>query len=88
MGTSVYLANDRIAGAAPCYIDVYIDGAVYCRGPASPSNPPPDFNALWATGFSGVEYYPGGATVPTEYNGTHGAGNDCGTILLWTRRTP
>jgi hypothetical protein len=32
--------------------------------------------------FAAVEYYPGGASVPAEYNST---GGGCGVLLLWTR---
>ena len=82
----VYLANARgnpVNPRIPCYIDIYLDGAVYYR---SGQGEPPDFNSLSASGFSGIEYYASGATTPPEYNGTRTL--DCGTILLWTRRTP
>ena len=32
--------------------------------------------------FAGVEFYPGGATIPSQYNKT---GSSCGVLLLWTR---
>lgn len=72
----------------PCYVEIFVDGAVYYKNPPSASNPPPDFNTLWANGYSGMEYYPSGSSIPAQYNGTHGASGDCGTMLLWTRRTP
>jgi hypothetical protein len=85
-GTQVYLANGRgnpLHPGAPCYISIYVDGAVYY---SSGQGEPPDFNALWANDYSGIEFYPSGSTTPAEYNGTTTA--DCGTMLLWTRRTP
>jgi hypothetical protein len=94
VGAGIFLANPHIQrpgksdGTFPpgrCYFDVFVDGARYFVGPAGPGNPPPDFAALWANGYSGVEFYPSGATIPTQYNVT---GNGCGVILLWTRRTP
>ncbi|HEY4218908.1 MAG TPA: carboxypeptidase-like regulatory domain-containing protein [Gemmatimonadaceae bacterium] len=83
-GTAVYLKGGH--NVIKCYVEVYLDGAVYYRGPPSEANPPPDFNTLWANGYSGIEFYPGAASVPTQYNATHK--EDCGTMLLWTRRTP
>ncbi|HEY4219309.1 MAG TPA: carboxypeptidase-like regulatory domain-containing protein [Gemmatimonadaceae bacterium] len=68
-----------------CYINVFVDGVPYFLGPATERNPPPDFGSLWAHEYSGIEYYPSGATIPAQYNGTK---SSCGVMLLWTRRTP
>ncbi|HEY5219342.1 MAG TPA: carboxypeptidase-like regulatory domain-containing protein [Gemmatimonadaceae bacterium] len=65
-----------------CFATIYIDGVLRFVGPDSPSNPPPDLNELNADDFAGAEYYPGGASVPAEYNAT---GSSCGVLLLWTR---
>ncbi|HEY4216490.1 MAG TPA: carboxypeptidase-like regulatory domain-containing protein [Gemmatimonadaceae bacterium] len=95
VGTGIFLANarggpgmaqsDGIFPSQQCYVDVFIDGSKYFQGPAVPGNPPPDFNSFWAKEYAGVEYYPGGATVPAEYNGT---ASGCGVLLLWTRHGP
>lgn len=82
MGTGVYLASARDPKPPPCYIDVYMNGALYYRN--GDKSEPPDFSALTAMDFSGIEFYPGGATTPAQYNGTKK--RDCGVILLWTRR--
>ncbi|HEY4219316.1 MAG TPA: carboxypeptidase-like regulatory domain-containing protein [Gemmatimonadaceae bacterium] len=68
-----------------CYVNVYVDGAPYFIGPATEQNPPPDIGAMWAHDYSGVEYYPGGATIPSEYATSK---SSCGVMLLWMRRTP
>ncbi|HEY4218910.1 MAG TPA: carboxypeptidase regulatory-like domain-containing protein [Gemmatimonadaceae bacterium] len=83
-GTSVYVRGGH--GGCHGYTTVYLDGVLYYKDPPGPLNPPPDFNALWASGYSGVEYYPSAATVPAQYNATQAS--DCGTLLLWSRRTP
>jgi hypothetical protein len=56
-----------------CDLDVYINGAI------SNDN---DLEKLAVAEFAGVEYYPGGATIPAQYNKT---GSSCGVLLLWTR---
>jgi hypothetical protein len=95
MGGGIFLASalapeGRVAtgtdGTFPpnqCYITIYMNGGKFFVGPATANNPPPDFGSWWARDYSGIEYYPSGATVPAEYNGT---GSGCGTLLLWTRR--
>jgi hypothetical protein len=67
-----------------CFVNVYLNGARYWMGPPSPLNAPPDFDAMWAREYSGVEYYASTATIPPQYNSTNGWG--CGVLLLWTRR--
>ena len=32
--------------------------------------------------YAGVEYYPGGASTPLQFNATDAA---CGVLVLWTR---
>jgi hypothetical protein len=91
-GVEVYVASARQQGegrggpkfpGGTCYITVFVDGLRYFVGPSGPTNPPPDFHAMWAGEYSGIEFYPGGSSVPAQYNAT---GTDCGTLLLWTRR--
>ncbi|HEY4219310.1 MAG TPA: carboxypeptidase-like regulatory domain-containing protein [Gemmatimonadaceae bacterium] len=66
-----------------CYTNVYVNGGLYWAGPPTPRNPPPNFDAMWAMDYSGVEYYASAATVPAQYNA---ASWGCGVLLLWTRR--
>ena len=56
-----------------CPLDVYIDGA------ASTDN---DLEKMRINEYAGVEYYPGGGTIPMQYNRT---GSSCGVLLFWTR---
>jgi len=70
-----------------CFVTVYIDGIRTWNGPwDGPSDrehpPPPDFGHMGVNEYGGIEYYPGGASLPSQFNAT-GAG--CGTLLLWTR---
>ena len=60
--------------APSCFVSVFIDNA-RITGPV-------DFSALASRDFAGVEYYPGGASLPVKYNATD---NGCGVLLLWTR---
>lgn len=90
-GPQEYLSSNRFTGkdhagpgfpAARCYVTVFVNGLRYFVGPSGPNNPPPDFGSMLARDYSGIEYYPGGASVPPEFNAT---GTGCGTLLLWTR---
>ena len=56
-----------------CRMQFYIDGIIVDDD---------DLEKLRVDQFAGVEYYPGGASVPPQYNKT---GSSCGTLLLWTR---
>jgi hypothetical protein len=93
MGSGIYIA---VPGAPPveyktdgtfppgrCYANIYLNGAPYWLGPPSPTNPPPDFNAMWAREYSGIEYYASSSSIPSQYNATRWG---CGVLLLWTRR--
>ena len=92
-GTGIFIAvpgpppidyrSDGTFPVAKCYANIYLNGAVYWAGPPSPLNPPPDFNAMWAREYSGIEYYSSTSSVPSEYNATRWG---CGVLLLWTRR--
>jgi hypothetical protein len=61
----------RITGT--CKMQFYIDGIMVDDD---------DLEKLRVDEFAGVEYYPGGASVPPQYNKT---GAHCGTLLFWTR---
>jgi hypothetical protein len=56
-----------------CPVDVWIDGVN-----VSDNN----LNGMSVNEFAGIEFYAGGATVPTKYNRT---GSSCGVLLFWTR---
>jgi len=70
-----------------CFVTVYMDGVRIWNGPwDGPSDrqhpPPPDFGHMGVIEYGGIEYYPGGASLPMQFNTT---GTGCGTLLLWTR---
>jgi hypothetical protein len=70
-----------------CFVTVYVDGVRSWTGPwDGPSDrehtPPPDFGHMGVNEYGGIEYYAGGASLPTQFNAT---GTGCGTLLLWTR---
>ena len=70
-----------------CFVSVYMDGVRIWNGPwDGPADrqhtPPPDFGHMGVNEFGGIEYYPGGASLPMQFNTT---GTGCGTLLLWTR---
>jgi len=67
-----------------CYADVYIDGAIMWMAGIG-TKPLFDINQYRPGELAGVEYYPGGASIPAKYNRT-GAG--CGVLLIWTRMGP
>ena len=72
------VASTRGTTQDPCFVDVYLDGA-----PFPPVVPGPlNIDELGVHLLAGVEFYPGGASLPPQYNRT-GAG--CGVLLLWTR---
>lgn len=67
-----------------CYADVYVDGVVVWQAGLGAGRGLFDINQYRPEDVAGVEYYPGGATIPSKYNRT-GAG--CGVLLIWTRIT-
>lgn len=71
------LGNDP----TPCWLTVYINGALY-YSKANVGMTPPDFSTFPTSEYAGIEFYPGGATLPVQYNRTD---SGCGTLLLWTR---
>ena len=68
-------------GNRQCFVAVYQDGMRLYSGTAGEQ--PIDFQRLQVKDYAGVEFYPGGASIPQEFNQTKGS--DCGTLLLWTR---
>lgn len=70
-------------GSRPaCYVAVYIDGLKIYQGPPSGANPAPDFDRMNIHEYAAAEFYPGGASIPSQFNAT---GSACGSLLLWTR---
>jgi hypothetical protein len=67
------LASKHMVLGGSCDLEVYMNGAL------STDN---DLEKLTVDTFAGVEYYPGGASIPPQYNKT---GSNCGVLLLWTR---
>lgn len=67
-----------VLGRGGCRPAVYVDGMPVTDGAT-------DLDAIVRpTDVRGVEVYRSGSTVPVEYGG--GAGNSCGTVLVWTGR--
>jgi hypothetical protein len=60
-------------GSGHCKVAVYVDGV-----PAEDLN----LRGLSATEYAGVEFYPGGASVPPQFNQT---ALTCGVLLFWSR---
>jgi hypothetical protein len=60
-------------GSGQCRVAVYMDGV-----PTDSLN----LRGLSANEFAGAEFYPGGASVPEQFNQT---ALTCGVLLLWTR---
>jgi hypothetical protein len=75
-----------MSASGACYATVYVDGALYYTkatdAPGVRTSGPPDMRRLDANDYAGIEFYPGGATIPPQYNGTD---SGCGVLLLWTR---
>jgi hypothetical protein len=41
-----------------------------------------DVNSIPTSSISGIEYYPGAATVPLKFRG---ADTGCGLLIIWTK---
>lgn len=73
----------RRCTTADCYVSVYIDGVrTYDASTMTDRNQIPDFGRMNPRDYAGAEFYPGGASVPAQYNATN---SGCGVLLLWTR---
>lgn len=73
-----YLSSGR--DARRCPVTIFVDGVVWSI--PRPNVELQDIRYLSSQDFSGVEYYPGGASIPQQYNQT---ANGCGTLVLWHR---
>lgn len=65
-----------------CPVTLYLDGVKYFTA-TDPGDAMPDLAGFEISNYAGVEYYPGGASIPLQYNMT---GSGCGVLLLWTRQ--
>jgi hypothetical protein len=63
-----------------CYAAVMLDGIFVYQG--APGETLFDINSIPVSEIAGIESYAGGATMPTQYNGTR---NSCGLIIIWTK---
>ena len=86
-----YLASSRKCGGGATlltcgrgntrWVAVFIDGVRIYDASMGAMNRA-DFNRINVRVYAAVEFYPGGASLPMQYNST---GSDCGTLLLWAR---
>jgi hypothetical protein len=66
-----------------CPVTLFVDGVVVYNGSNSKDESAiPDLAQFRAADYAGVEYYPGGAAIPSRFNMTS---SGCGVMLLWTR---
>lgn len=67
--------------ADPCYMDIYLDGAlVYTKAMAG--SPPFDLNSITTDHVAAVESYSSTARIPAQFNKTS---KGCGVLVIWTR---
>jgi hypothetical protein len=66
----------------PCFVTVFLDGALLYDASFENGPPPPDASRFRNAELAGAEYYGGGGSVPAQFNRTS---SGCGTLLLWTR---
>jgi len=75
------LRQGATGGAAPCLMQIYLDGRkMWGR---STGGPVPNIDEFLVSELGAVEVYYGPAATPTEYSGTDAA---CGTVVIWTRK--
>lgn len=76
---SSYLRSARSADLkSACYPDVFLNEVLL--SPAG--RKAVDLSDLLVSDLGGIEFYPGGASAPAEFNRT---GSGCGILLLWSR---
>jgi hypothetical protein len=85
-GSGVYLTSARssMASGGRCMPEVYLDGVRFQKVPDFKVKAivGVDLNQFDVRTLGAVEFYPGGATLPPQFNGI---GSGCGALLLWTR---
>jgi hypothetical protein len=64
-----------------CPVTLFLDGVKYFSA-TDPGDAMPDLSGFEISNYAAVEYYPGGASIPLQFNMT---GSGCGVLLLWTR---
>ncbi len=65
-----------------CWVSVIYDNVTIYR--SGSRTPPPDFSREFSvSGLESIEFYRTPAQTPMEFNGP---GNDCGVLVLWSRR--
>jgi CarboxypepD_reg-like domain len=87
--TAEYISSGSRGGCArggqcaTCPVTLYLDGHLVFAKQLEPDKLNwPDIRAYRAVDYAGVEYYPGGASTPSQFNATV---NTCGVLLLWSR---
>ncbi|MEP6989674.1 MAG: carboxypeptidase regulatory-like domain-containing protein [bacterium] len=68
-----------------CYAQVVVDGIRIYAPDAVNQFAPPDLDQFDSARLDAVEFYAGPASTPAEFAGV---GAQCGTLVLWTRRSP
>lgn len=74
------LLTTRADSSKECWANIFLDEARIHEGPPALQ---PNINSFSTAGLAGIEYYPNSASTPPEFRITR---NDCGTLILWTRR--
>lgn len=82
--TPAFALSRRQRSRGACPLAVFVDGAPISRGAPDPLHVPVDINNFNVVDLAGVEVYSGPADTPVEFQI---AGADCGTLVLWTRRS-
>jgi hypothetical protein len=71
------------SGGSYCPVTLYVDGVVVFNSANNKSTADiPDLTLFRAADYAGIEYYAGGASMPTKFNFTS---SGCGVLLLWSR---
>ena len=66
-----------------CPVTLYVDGVRVFDAANSPlPSDVPDLGLFRPEEYAGIEYYPGGASLPAKYGA---ASSGCGVLLLWSR---
>ena len=80
--------SSRVAFIKPCFMEVYLDGAMVNRGSIAGEQADWegafDLNMVTTTGFAAVEVYRSLAETPMIFQSPT---STCGVLMLWTRRS-
>jgi len=83
--TMEYVSSGRgpTLKGSTCPVALYVNGiSIYNMGTMKDPESIPDLSRYTVADYAGIEYYPGGASIPPQYNMTP---NSCGVLLLWER---